>query len=100
MDSDSDLIALQRYTVRLLAIKFNKGYLRAAGMSVKLRQMTYSLDLASSVFFRRGNQGMYDITSTYAAELRRAYEVQRSDELFFGDQLQKMRSYVADALQF
>jgi hypothetical protein len=92
---------LQRYTVRMLYSNCFKHYLKSSDMSPKLREMAYSLDLASSVFFfRRGNQEMYDITSTYGAELHRAYEIQRSDELFFRDQLQKMRSYIGEALQY
>ena len=101
MQSQGQLsLSLQRYSVRVLASKCNEELLRASSLAPKLKEMVYSLDLASSVLFRRGNQGMYDITSTYAEELRKAYDVQRSDQIFFRDQLQKMSTYIDTQLQF
>jgi len=101
MQSQGQLsLSLQRYSVRVLASKCNEELLRASSLAPKLKEMVYSLDLASSVLFRRGNKGMYDITSTYAEELRKAYDVQRSDQIFFRDQLQKMSTYIDTQLQF
>lgn len=62
--------------------------------------MIYSLDLASCVLIRRGNQGMYNGTTMYARELHEAYEVQISDQIFFSDQAQKMSAYINSQLQF
>jgi hypothetical protein len=91
---------LQRLTVRQLAINYRNELFRSSGMAPKLKEMAYSLDLASSVLIRRGNQGVYNATTMHAAELDRAYKAQRSDELFFSDQLEKMSAYIASHLQF
>jgi hypothetical protein len=67
-------------------------------MTPKLKQMVYSLDLASSVLIRRGNKGMYDATTMYARELHEAYEALRSDQIFFIDQAQKLSTYINSQL--
>ena len=95
-----DHIDLQRYTVRILARNLHRQFLRSSSSTLKMKEMAYSLDLASSVLYRGGNYSMADVTSAYAKELHKIYEVELSEKMFFADQLKKITAYVGENLQF